>query len=74
MLVFVDVEMEFCSYSRGRPFRFRLGLGEVIKGMDIGMRGMCKGERRRIVIPPTLGYKWRTISELSTVIFGYDIT
>eukprot|EP00803_Ostreobium_quekettii_P004515 evm.model.scf_305.4 EVM.evm.TU.scf_305.4 scf_305:20452-23634(+) len=44
------------SYSRGTPFVFTLGKGQVIKGWDQGILGMCPGEKRKLKIPPSLGY------------------
>merc|ERR1711934_5104 len=44
------------SLDRGTPFTFTLGQGQVIKGWDQGLKGICPGEKRKLVIPPKLGY------------------
>ncbi|PKY03084.1 hypothetical protein P168DRAFT_319628 [Aspergillus campestris IBT 28561] len=46
----------FDSNKKGKPFTFKLGKGEVIKGWDIGVAGMAVGGERRISIPPNLAY------------------
>jgi FKBP-type peptidyl-prolyl cis-trans isomerase len=44
------------SRDSGRPFDFRLGRGEVIRGWDEGVAGMKVGGRRTLTIPPDYGY------------------
>ncbi|KAI1285738.1 Peptidyl-prolyl cis-trans isomerase FKBP14 [Halotydeus destructor] len=44
------------SRGRGEPFRFQLGIGQVIKGWDTGLIGMCIGEKRVLTIPSKLAY------------------
>ncbi len=44
------------SLTRGAPFDFKLGVGKVIYGWDEGVKGMKVGEKRRLTVPPKLGY------------------
>jgi peptidylprolyl isomerase len=52
-----DTGQEFdASWDRGQPFPLRLGQGMVIAGWDQGLVGLKKGGRRKLIIPPDLGY------------------
>lgn len=64
------------SYSRGEPFKTRIGVGEVIEGWDMGVLGMKVGGKRKMIIPPALAYGDQEIGLIpsnSTLIFEVEL-
>ncbi len=64
------------SYKRGRPIKFVLGTGKVIKGWDEGIALMHVGDKFRLIIPPSLGYGANQAGKIppnSTLIFDTEL-
>ena len=52
------------SYKRGQPLDFMVGQGQVIKGWDDNLIGMCVGDKRTLTIPPEHGYGDRAMGPI----------
>lgn len=52
------------SFDYNSPYIVALGRGRIIAGMDRGLVDMCLWERRRITIPPHLGYGARGVGSI----------
>ncbi len=64
------------SRDRNETFKFVLGAGQVIKGWDEGVAGMKVGEKKKLTVPPNLGYGAREMGKIpanSTLLFDIEV-
>jgi FKBP-type peptidyl-prolyl cis-trans isomerases 1 len=64
------------SVDRGQPYEFRIGTGTVIRGWDEGILSMQVGGKRKLIVPPDLGYGAQVKNKIppnSTLIFEVEL-
>jgi FKBP-type peptidyl-prolyl cis-trans isomerase len=64
------------SVDRGQPYQFRIGTGTVIRGWDEGILSMQVGGKRKLIVPPDLGYGAQVKNKIppnSTLIFEIEL-
>lgn len=73
---FADGSVFDSSKTRGMPFEFTVGAGQVISGWDIGVKGMQVGEVRKLVLPPQYAYGEAGVGPIppnSTLLFEVEL-
>jgi FKBP-type peptidyl-prolyl cis-trans isomerase FkpA len=75
--MFPDGKKFDSSVDRGDPFVFNLGAGQVIQGWDVGVQGMKVGGKRKLTVPPHMGYGARgaggVIPPNATLVFEVEL-
>ncbi|KAG8931096.1 Peptidyl-prolyl cis-trans isomerase fpr2 [Tulasnella sp. 417] len=69
--------VKFDTNENRAPFEFKLGARSVIDGWDEGLKDMCIGEKRKLIVPPDLAYGDKgiryQIPPMATLIFDVEL-